>query len=206
MDPSTASSNHKEEVRSHLSPMGQRLFRFIEFDEDEVLKAEIRKHPIGLVVILFTGLLISSAILIATSLLASNLDYLGLGDGDDNTSTIHTLILVIGFTVASLGVLMTFITGFLYTSNVVFVTDQKIAEVIYISLFNRRVLQLGVGNVEDVSVAQKGIFPRIFNYGSLVVETAGESENPAFTYVPSPNDNAQLIIQVHEEHVKKYGN
>ena len=204
MDNEPPVMNHKEEVSSHLSSMGQRLFRFIEFDNDEVLLAEIRKHPVGLFFILFTGLLISGAILAATSFLSSNLDYLGLDSGD-NESLLRTVILALGFVVSSLGLLMTLITVFLYRSNVVFVTDQKIAEVVYISLFNRRILQLGIGNVEDVSVIQRGILPRIFNYGSLVVETAGESENPAFTYVPNPNINSQIIIQAHEEHVKKYG-
>ena len=85
-------------------------------------------------------------------------------------------------------------------------TDQKIAQVMYISLFNRKILQLGMGNVQDVNVSQKGILAHIFDYGSLIIETAGEMENPAFTYVPDPSTNSQIIIQAHQEYVEKHGN
>ena len=198
-------SAHKAEVCATLSPMGQRLFRFIEFDDDEELIAEIRKHPIGLIFIIVTGVFITLAIIAGTSLLAYNLDSLGLGSVD-GSSMLKSIILGIGIVLGLLGLLMTIITAVLYVSNVVFLTNEKLAEVVYISLFNRQIMQLGIGNVEDVMVKQKGILPRIFNYGSLIVETAGEIRNADFTYVPNPNMHGPQIVEAHEKYVEKYGN
>ena len=198
-------SPHKAEACATLSPIGQKLFRFIEFDDNEELLAEIRKHPIGLFFILVTGFFITAVILVAAGLLATHLSDLSL-DAVDSGSSIQGIIIVIGVVLAALSIFMTLIVAILYRSNVVFVTNEKIAEVMYVSIFNRRIMQLGIGNVEDITVTQKGILPRLFDYGGLIIETAGEIKNPAFTYVPKPNENAQLITRDHEQYVEKYGN
>lgn len=204
MDIPTAMSPHKAEACRKLSPIGQKLFRFVEFDDEEELLAEIRKHPFGLFLIVITGIFISLTILFATTVLSVGAGSSGAFDQFGNTPQL--LLIIFGLLLTGLGLVATFVIGIIYRSNVVFVTNQKIAEVMYISLFNRRIIQLGIGSVEDVTVSQKGIFPRIFNYGMLLVETAGELENCTFTYVPKPNETSQLIIQTHEVYVQKYGN
>src|SRR3990167_5786810 len=166
-------SPHKAEACARLSHMGQRLFRFIEFDDEEKLLAEIRKHPVGLFFIIVMGIFISLVVAVAIVTLALNLNFIGIEIGDD--LLIREILIGLGLMLGSFGLVATLIAAILYRSDVVFVTDQKIAEVVYISLFNRRILQLGMGNVQDVTVSQKGILPRLFNFGGLVVETAGES-------------------------------
>ncbi len=94
----------------------------------------------------------------------------------------------------------------LYVLDVIYVANQKIAEVEYVSLFNRKITQLGIGQVEDVTDNKKGIFAYIFNFGTLIIETAGEKENATFNTVPKPNYYSQIIIQAHDESVKHYGN
>ncbi len=200
-------SRHRAEASARLSPIGRRLFRFIEFDDDEELLAEIRKHPIGLVFIVVTGVFIAVVLLIATMLLAFGLNGSGLEFGDGGGSgTLRAIVVSLGVILAVFAIVAMIISIILYRSSVVYVTNEKLAEVVYVSLFNRRIMQLGIGNVEDVTVIQKGILPHIFNYGNLIVETAGEIANPAFTFVPHPHENSQIIIEAHEEYVKKYGN
>jgi len=196
---------HKAEACARLSPIGQRLFRFVEFDDNEELVAEIRKHPIGLFFIWSTGIFITAVIVIATSLLALNLNNFGVGMVDES-GTVKAIILALGFLLAALSIIMTLVTAIIYRSSVVFVTNEKIAEVMYVSIFNRHIMQLGIGNVEDATVTQKGILPRLFDYGSMVIETAGEIANPAFTYVPRPNEYSQVITRAHEQYVEKFGN
>ena len=202
----TEMSPHKAEACAKLSPMGKRLFRFIEFDDEEEMLAEIRKHPVGLFFVEITGLLITLTVTIAVVVLALNLDFLGIDSTEGSGLLARNLIGMSGIILGVLGIIATLIVSILYTSNVVFVTNDKIAEVAYISLFNRRITQLGIGNVEDVTVSQRGILPHIFNYGSLLIETAGETTNPAFTYVPDPQNNSRVIIEAHEAYVKQYGN
>lgn len=204
MEETKKSKQHRAEATARLSSVGKKVFKYIEFDDDEELLAEIRKHPIGLVFIWLTGFLITATIVSSTVLLGMTVGSVG---GDiDSSGSFRSIIIAIGLILGILSLLITIVTAILYQSNVVFVTNEKIAEVMYVSIFNRRVLQLGIGNVEDATVVQKGILPRLFNYGNLLTETAGELPNPAFTFVPDPNGYSKLIIQAHENYVEKYGN
>lgn len=201
-----ATFSNRLQAEARLSPMGKRLFKFIEFDKDEQLLLEVKKHPVGLLWISILGLGISLIVMIVSAVFASAVGSGLLDGGGVTASNLRTIILLVGLVVSLLGILFTFILASLYVRDVIFITDQKIAEVVYVSLFNRRTIQLNIGKVEDVAVTQVGIFPRIFKYGSLLIETAGETKNPEFPYVPEPYMVSQVIIQAHEDYVRKYGN
>lgn len=198
-------NNHSREAYSRLSNIGQRFFKFIEFDEGEELVGEIRKHPFGLLVIDLVGFAITFLMAVIPIALALNLDYFQLG-GSPNSSAVSGFLFFIGVLLATLSVIATLISAMLYRNNVIYVTSDKIAQVLYTSLFNRKMSQLSIGDVQDVTVTQKGIFSRIFNYGTLVIETAGEQQNYTFNYVPDPYESARVIVGAHEENLKKYGN
>lgn len=200
-----ANSPHRSEAMQQLTPMGKKLFRFVEFDDDEELLAEIRKHPIGAIMQAIIGVTISLILMLALVLLALNLENLGfdLGDGGGG---IKMLLIGGGILLGLVALAVTAITVVIYRSSVIFITNQKIAEVAYVSVFNRKITQLGIGSVEDVTVHQRGLLARLFDYGTIVVETAGEVENCNFTMMPNPNFYAQKIIQAHELYIHKYGN
>ncbi len=203
-DKAAAKAAHRAAAHEQLSPIGRKLFKYIEFDSDEELIAEIRKHPVGLIITGIIGILISLAVLISSISLGLYLENLDVGLGDNSTA--KTLIVVFGLILTTLALGVTAISLVLYVRNVIYVTDEKIAEVAYLSLFNRKVTQLSLGQVEDVTFQQRGIFAHIFNFGTVVIETAGELENCTFTLVPNPNKYAQIIIEAHEASVHKYGN
>jgi hypothetical protein len=191
---------------SKLSGVGRQLFESIEFDNNERLIYEIRKHPFGLFIVYFTGFTITGFLLL---FLVAGPALLG-GDtiesvGIDTTS-IKLAMTLIGAVLAILAIIMTAIGAYLYQSNVVLVTSEKLAQVLYNSLFDRKISQLSIGDVQDVTVTQKGILAQIFNYGTLVVETAGEQQNYRFTYTPLPYQAAKAIVGAHEENLKQYGN
>jgi hypothetical protein len=200
MDNQNTMSVHRQEAAAKLSPMGVKFFKFIEFDDDEQLLTEIRKHPIGVIVIGATGILISLIISTATALLARNFDSLGLA----STGNFKLLILVGGLILSLLALAATALSVVIYQNNVIYLTDQKVAEVAYLSVFNRKVTQLGLGSIEDVTFRQQGIFPRLFNYGTIIIETAGEIENCDFTYMPNPNFYSQEFIQAHEQYIQTH--
>ncbi len=193
---------HRIEACEKMSPIGQKLFKYVEFDKNEEMLAEIRKHPIGVVVIAVIGVVVSLFIAASASFLASNTDSFGFSGSSSSKSG----ILAVGFILAIIALAITAISIVLYRSNVVYITNQKVAHVAYVGIFNRKVTQLGMGNVEDVAVKQNNIFARLFNFGINIVETAGEKENLTFTMVPRPNTYSQIIIEAHEKYVEKYGN
>lgn len=190
---------------SKLSGIGRRLLNIIEFDDNEQLIYEIRKHPFGLFIIYFTGLFVAGAIfsllVVAPALIAG--DPVGLGF--DLTSA-KVVLALIGGLLTILAIIGTAIGAYLYQSNVVLVTSEKLAQVLYRTIFDRKISQLSIGDVQDVTVTQVGIFARLFNFGTLVVETAGEQQNYTFTYTPNPYIAAKAIVEAHEENLKKFGN
>jgi len=196
---------HRAEAAKQMSPVGRRLFKFIEFDPEEELIAEIRKHPIGFIYIAIIGGLIAVLITLGTIVLGANLNNLDFASSDSSGS-LGAILIGFGLFLSLVVLIVTVISIILYRLNVVYVTNQKTAEVAYISLFNRKITQLGMGQIEDVTDRKRGVFAYIFNYGTLIIETAGELENATFTMVPNPNIYAQKIIQAHEQSIRKFGN
>lgn len=204
MQETAADIEHRQAARERLSHNGKKFFKFIEFDANEQLVTEIRKHPFGLFLVLLVGGFVTLTILgvaVLTGLVDLNS---AVGQGDPNA--LKGVIVLLCLLLAVGAVIGTAIAVFLYVNNVIFVTSEKIAQVLYISLFNRKISQLSIGDVQDVTVTQKGIFAHIFNYGTLVVETAGEQQNYTFTFVPDPYQNSKLIVGAHETNLKAYGN
>lgn len=188
-----------------LSSNGKQLFEKIEFDSDEKLIYEVRKHSFGLLVIYLTGFFIATALFVGLVFgsLFINSDPLEMGT---DAASIRLLMIVVGSILSLLAIVMTLIAGYLFQSNVVIVTSDKLAQFLYTTIFDRKISQLSIGDVQDVTVSQKGIFARLFNYGTLVVETAGEQQNYTFTYTPYPYEASKAIVGAHEENLKRYGN
>lgn len=190
-----------DQGRSHLSATGKRFFSLIEFDDSEQLLIEIRKHIFGLFIILVSGALIALAVLLSSVAIASG----GLL-AELDIQEAQKYIALLGFVLSILVIGVTLIYAQLYRSNVVYVTNEKIAQVLYITLFNRKISQLNIGDLQDVTVSQKGIFAHLFSYGTLVIETAGEQQNYTFSFVPNPYMVSKIIIVAHEGNLKQYGN
>lgn len=191
----------EDQGRKNLTHVGKRFFDLIEFDSEEELLLEIRKHPFGFFVILITGFLIALALFAAViAVAASNLleavDFGGL----------NSLVVFIGFILAIIILIVTAINAQLYRNNVVFVTNEKIAQILHITLFNRKISQLSIGDVQDVTVQQNGFLANMIGYGTLTIETAGEQQNYVFTFVPKPYETSKVIINAHENNLKAYGN
>lgn len=190
---------------SQLSPSARQAFKLIEFDKNEVLLCEVRKHWFGLFVIYAVGTFIALVLLVTAfgaALLTKDTD---LGTGID-ISSLQMPIILLCFLTALLVAVGTAIGAYLYKSNVILVTSEKLAQLLNVSLFNRKISQLSIGDVQDISVRQKGIFPHLFKYGTIVIETAGEQQNYTFTYTPFPYETAKMIVGAHEENLKLYGN
>lgn len=198
----TSKTPNRDAASRRLSAFGRRHFNFIEFDEKEVLVLEIRKHPIGLVGVYSTGIFVA-IIMVAVVI---GLNHIFRSESFIELRALQPIIVGIGAIMAIIALVATAIGAYLYQSNVIFVTSEKIAQVLYKSIFNRKISQLSIGDVQDVTVSQRGILSHIFHYGTLVVETAGEQQNYTFNFVPMPYESARAIVGAHEENLKIYGN
>lgn len=198
--------NQPHPVEAKLSGPAQRLMERIEFDANEKLICEVRKHPFGMFIIIFGGIALAFATLIATSVvsgyLSNNAGLLGAGAG----SLLSPIVMIVGIVFAGLIGLGTLVGMYIYENDVMLVTSEKLAQMIYKSIFNRNISQLSIGDVQDVNVNQKGIFAHLFNYGTIVIETAGEQQNYNFTFARHPYKCGKDIVNAHETNLSLHGN
>lgn len=168
---------------------------------DETLIFDVRRHPFGLFLIWFQ--IIFATVLglgLILFLLPSVVESFDVSSTDANAVAAAFSIAVISLSLLFL-VLMTRI----YKGNQLIVSDMNVTQVLQIGLFNRKISELSMANIEDVTSRQSGIFPTIFNYGILVIETAGEQNNFTFYYCPNPNAYAKAILDARVEFITQRG-
>ena len=153
----------------------------IELDPQEKLICVIRRHIVGLVSVYLTGFFIAIMVLLGSMLFAIWIDRQpDLGQG----GSIGLIATVLGIVLSALVLFFTYVAGYVFRNSVIIVTTDKIAQVIYRNLIDRKISQLALGDLQDTTVEQKGVLARLFKYGTLIIETAGEQNNFIFTFTP----------------------
>ena len=160
-------------------------------DPDERKLAEIFKHPLG-IILLYIQTVIGLTVAIG---LAYFLLPVVVTDTDD-AFFYGSLFAVVCVVIASLVMV---IATFIFRQNRMILTDRNITQILQFGLFNRKVSQLNMNNVEDVTAVQNGVLPTIFNYGTLKIETAGEQVNFHFTFCPNAGYYAKVILDAREK-------
>jgi uncharacterized membrane protein YdbT with pleckstrin-like domain len=181
----------------------QKYLNLIEFDAEESVVCTIKKHPIGLLSIYFTGLLVTMSVIIIGIMFGG---MFVSATESEVPEWAETVIYVVSALVGITALAMTYIAAYIYQHNVIIVTSDKIVQILYKNIVDRKVSQLSLGDLQDVTVDQTGIFARLFHYGTLVIETAGEQNNFSFSYAPYPYECAKDIVGSRESSIKKYGN
>jgi len=86
----------------------------------------------------------------------------------------------------------------LYYLNIQIVTNLRIVDIDQTGLFNRRISELHIDKIEDVTSEEKGPFATIFQYGNVYVQTAGTVERFVFERVPNPERIEKIILDLYE--------
>lgn len=92
-----------------------------------------------------------------------------------------------------------FIEWILYYLQVGMVSDKRLVDINQVSLFSRRISEMSLGNVEDITASQQGVIQTMFHYGDVCVQTAGELPNFIFEKVPDPYGTQRIIMQAMDE-------
>lgn len=159
-------------------------------DEDETKLCEVAKHPFGIFAVYAQAAVVT--------VLAVGLAAFTLPSAIDDTDQAFMLFLLLSGTVIVLAVLVVIMTTMVYRQNRLIVTDRNITQILQYGLFSRKVSQLNMVNVEDVTAVQSGFLSTIIGYGTLTIETAGEQANFKFTYCPRPGYYAKVILNARE--------
>ena len=96
--------------------------------------------------------------------------------------------------------------GFLsWFFNVNIVSNKRVIDIDFYNLIYREVTDAEVEKIQDVTHKMGGIFGLIFNYGDVVIQTAGAKPEIEFLKVPRPAQIAAVLRQIREEAEKEIG-
>jgi uncharacterized membrane protein YdbT with pleckstrin-like domain len=166
------------------------------FNSDEHVVTVVHRSIIGLVYIYLFALAAVVA-LIALAVLAFPSIFSSLSD-NSNMLVLAGMVFAI-----ALVFFILFIATYVYRQSKLIVTDQNLIQILQGGLFSRKISRLSVSNVEDVTADQHGFLPTIFDYGTLVVETAGEMKNFIFPYCTNPNKFADQILDARQAYADR---
>lgn len=86
------------------------------------------------------------------------------------------------------------IEGFLsWYFNVYFITEQRIIDVDFYNLIDKRVSDAEIDRIQDVSYATGGVARTMLNYGDIIIQTASEIPEFRFEGVPNPEKVTKIL-------------
>lgn len=156
----------------------------------ESLVASLRRHPITFLKPVFL-FVVMTALPFAAKLIFFQ----------DKPVTIENPLLQTGgilfISAYFLAIWLLFLTQFSdYYLDIDIVTNDRIIDIEQKGLFGRSISELDLSRIQDVHSEIKGIFPSLFNFGTVVVQTAGEEKNFVFEQVPDPHAVRQRILEL----------
>lgn len=167
---------------------------------DEVKVADVRRHPFGLFLIYLQTIVgLGLAFMLIFLLLPTFLDTTGISEATGNS-----VIALFSFLAVFFALIFLVLAARIYRANQLIVTDENVTQVLQIGLFKRKVSELSMHNVEDVTADQHGVMQTFLNYGTLTIETAGEQNNFTFVYCPNPNAYAKAILDARQLYFKRH--
>ncbi len=159
-------------------------------DNEEEVVLLLRRHPI-------TNLgwvLISIIMILAPSILSMFplLDFL-----PNN----YRFIAVLGwYLIVTAYVLQNFLS---WLFNVQIITDERIVDIDFSNLIYKQVTDANIDKVQDVTYKMGGVVRTLFNYGDVLVQTAGEVPNIDFEAVPNPARVAKILQDLRMEEAQE---
>lgn len=70
--------------------------------------------------------------------------------------------------------------------NAYIITNQRILDLDFYGLLHSKISEASLINIEDVSSSHVGIWQNLFDFGHIIIQTAGESREFGFANVPRP--------------------
>lgn len=88
--------------------------------------------------------------------------------------------------------------------NVNILTDERIVDIDFPSLLYREISSAKTDQIQDVSVKVGGFVRSLFNYGDVLIQTAGTIPEICFEAVPNPEQVSRILNElIYEEEQEK---
>lgn len=155
-------------------------------EKGEKVVLMLRKHAITNV----PWILIAVLLALAPNVLAffPLLDFLPL--------RFQIVALIFWYLIVTAFVLESFLTWFF---NVYIVTDERVVDIDFNNLIYREVTDAKLDKIQDVTYTMGGVVRTVFNYGDVLIQTAGTVPSIEFEAVPNPAEVARILQELRTE-------
>lgn len=159
---------------------------------DEQLVYFLRRHPITLFSLLISYIVVlgvpAAIYWYLTSYQTALLE-------DPSTLT----LIVLGGSIVFLFAWLIMYQQFLdYYLDLWIVTTKRVLSIEQNGLFSRKVSELRLYRIQDVTATVSGVLHTLFDFGDVEIQTAGEKVHFTFEEVPHPNQIAKTILELSE--------
>ena len=87
--------------------------------------------------------------------------------------------------------------------NIYFITNKRIINVTHESIFRRQTTEAPLNRVQDVTHKTLGFISMLFNYGDVIIQTAGHQTLIHFSMVPYPREiHKEIVSLLAHEHLQ----
>lgn len=159
-------------------------------DVHETIILFLRQHPIVLVPDVFRSLMILAIGVIIALGIGAIADSSGLKLGA-TVFVLLTFVIVVGVTNLFFSFLRWYYTVFVITST-------RIVDIDFVTLFDARMSSTLLEVIQDVSQSSPGFFSALFDMGSLMIQTAGETTRFEIANIPRPRDVQDVLMDLIE--------
>lgn len=160
---------------------------------DEITQRVIFKHLISIAPFIFSIFILGIVGIVGVFYLGQNLD--------ETTKYVPIWIINLGgFLFMAMLVFLFFGVIWVWRNNKIVITNEHIVDIDQMGIFNRKVSTLRLVEIQDISASVKGPIQTIFQYGTIIVQTAGERENFLFDYVPNPYELEHYILEIRKKY------
>lgn len=83
--------------------------------------------------------------------------------------------------------------------DMMIVTNDRIIDIDQIGLFGRTIAEVDLYQIQDATSEVRGIFATMFNYGNLIIQTAGAIPKFTLHNISRPHYYRQMILDLVEE-------
>ena len=113
-------------------------------------------------------------------------------------AVVITVLAVVLLTLAAIFLLLGL---WIYRQNRLMITNMHLIQIEQVGLFNRRVSQLSLARVQDVSGRRTGLLATLLDYGDVEIQSAGEEEKFVFRNAPQPQELSDNCLDAHEKFI-----
>ncbi|OGN08289.1 MAG: hypothetical protein A2750_00520 [Candidatus Yanofskybacteria bacterium RIFCSPHIGHO2_01_FULL_45_42] len=172
----------------------------IQLNSDEIVVFEIRKHWFY---IFWRAL----ALLIVTAIIAGGV-YLAVYFSSRyfqlNIGGSYEIIFALGFLAVLLIAWMSFFAFWTkYYLDYWVVTNERIVDVDLMGFFHQETAVVRLDQIQDVTIRVNGFFQNIFGFGTIQIQTAGESREFIMPNITNPEGVKETIFRLQNEAMEK---